>query len=372
MDRRYDPHAVEAKWQRLWKETDAYRTPDTSDKPKFYCLDFFPYPSGDGLSVGHCRNYVPTDAVSRYERMKGCNVLHPMGWDAFGLPAENYAIKMGVHPRETTERNIANYHRQMDLIGLSYDWSREIASCNPDYYRWTQWFFLLLYERGLAYRGTGQQWWCPSCKTILANEQVEQGRCWRCGSRGDQEGPQAVVLPHHRLCAAPARRPRHDRLAREDQAHAGQLDRAQRGRRGRLRAAGSRRRAHGVHDPAGHALRRHLHGPGAGAPAGRRAHDRRAPRGGDGVPGRGAPPERDRAPQHREGEDRRVHRRLRRQPGQRRADPDLDQRLRAHGLRHRRHHGGAGPRRARLPVRHRVRPADHRGHRPAGGRAGRR
>ena len=208
MDRRYDPHAIEEKWQRLWKERDAYRTPDESDKPKFYGLDFFPYPSGDGLSVGHCRNYVPTDAVSRFKRMHGFNVLHPMGWDAFGLPAENYAIKMGVHPRVTTERNIANYHRQMDLIGLSYDWSREITSCFPDYYRWTQWFFLLLYERGLAYQATGQQWWCPSCKTILANEQVEQGRCWRCGSRGDQEGPRAVVLPHHRLRAAPARRPR--------------------------------------------------------------------------------------------------------------------------------------------------------------------
>ena len=105
-----------------------------------------------------------------------------MGWDAFGLPAENDAIKMGVHPRVTTERNIANYHRQMDLIGLSFDWSREVTSCFPDYYRWTQWFFLLLHERGLAYQATGQQWWCPSCKTILANEQVEQGRCWRCGS----------------------------------------------------------------------------------------------------------------------------------------------------------------------------------------------
>ncbi len=182
MDRRYDPHAVEAKWQRIWKERDAYRTPDESGKPKFYCLDFFPYPSGDGLSVGHCRNYVPTDVVSRFFRMRGHNVLHPMGWDAFGLPAENYALKMGVHPRVTTERNIANYHRQMDMIGLSFDWSREITSSLPDYYRWTQWFFLLMYERGLAYRGTGQQWWCPSCKTILANEQVEQGRCWRCGS----------------------------------------------------------------------------------------------------------------------------------------------------------------------------------------------
>jgi leucyl-tRNA synthetase len=182
VDDRYDPHEIEQRWQRVWRAADAYRTPDESDRPKFYCLDFFPYPSGDGLSVGHCRNYVPTDMVSRYHRMRGYNVLHPMGWDAFGLPAENYAIKMGVSPRVTTERNIANYHRQMDLIGLSFDWSREITSCKPDYYRWTQWFFLLMYERGLAYRGTGQQWWCPVDKTILANEQVHDGRCWRCGT----------------------------------------------------------------------------------------------------------------------------------------------------------------------------------------------
>jgi leucyl-tRNA synthetase len=182
MAERYDPRVIEAKWQSAWRDAGAYTTPDTSDRPKFYALDFFPYPSGDGLSVGHCRNYVPTDAVSRFFRMRGYNVLHPMGWDAFGLPAENYAIKMGVHPRVTTERNIANYHRQMDLIGLSFDWSREITSCHADYYRWTQWFFLLMHERGLAYRSTGQQWWCPSCKTILANEQVEQGQCWRCGS----------------------------------------------------------------------------------------------------------------------------------------------------------------------------------------------
>ena len=121
MDDRYKPQEIEARWQRVWRERDAYRTPDTSDRPKFYCLDFFPYPSGDGLSVGHCRNYVPTDVVSRFQRMRGFNVLHPMGWDAFGLPAENYAIKMGVSPRVTTERNIANYHRQMDLIGLSFD-----------------------------------------------------------------------------------------------------------------------------------------------------------------------------------------------------------------------------------------------------------
>ena len=181
-DDRYRPQEIEQRWQANWREREAYRTSDTSDRPKFYCLDFFPYPSGDGLSVGHCRNYVPTDAISRFQGMRGFNVLHPMGWDAFGLPAENYAIKMGVSPRVTTERNIANYHRQMDMIGLSFDWSREITSCYPDYYRWTQWFFLLMYERGLAYRGTGQQWWCPVDKTILANEQVEQGRCWRCGS----------------------------------------------------------------------------------------------------------------------------------------------------------------------------------------------
>ena len=209
VDDRYRPQEIEARWQRLWRERDAYRTPDTSDRPKFYCLDFFPYPSGDGLSVGHCRNYVPTDMVSRLQRMRGFNVLHPMGWDAFGLPAENYAIKMGVSPRVTTERNIANYHRQMDLIGLSFDWSREITSCEPDYYRWTQWFFLLMYERGLAYRGTGQQWWCPADKTDPRQRAGRAGPLLALRQRGHQGRPRAVVLPHHRLRPAPARRPRH-------------------------------------------------------------------------------------------------------------------------------------------------------------------
>jgi leucyl-tRNA synthetase len=151
-----------------------------TNPPTFYCLDFFPYPSGDGLSVGHGRNYVPTDVISRYYRMKGHAVLHPMGWDAFGLPAENEAIKKGIHPRETTTRYAANYRRQMTLVGCSYDWEREINSSTPDYYRWTQWFFLLLYKRGLAYRAVGRQWWCPECKTVLADEQIEQGTCWRC------------------------------------------------------------------------------------------------------------------------------------------------------------------------------------------------
>jgi leucyl-tRNA synthetase len=149
---KYNPQVIEAHWQRRWAETGIYRTPDPEGKPTFYCLDFFPYPSGDGLSVGHGRNYVPSDVISRYHRMKGDAVLHPMGWDAFGLPAENEAINKGIHPRETTTRYGANYRRQMTLIGCSYDWEREINSSQPDFYRWTQWFFLLLYRRGLAAR----------------------------------------------------------------------------------------------------------------------------------------------------------------------------------------------------------------------------
>ncbi len=144
-----------------------------------YILDFFPYPSGEGLSVGHGKNYVPSDVLARYYRMRGYAVLHPMGWDAFGLPAENEALLRGRHPRETTREYAATYRRQLDLLGCSYDWSKELFTSDPGYYRWTQWGFLLLLERGLAYRATGWQWWCPRCGTILANEQVERGRCWR-------------------------------------------------------------------------------------------------------------------------------------------------------------------------------------------------
>jgi leucyl-tRNA synthetase len=176
----YDPHAIEAKWQRLWAGGGLYRTPQVDGRPTFYCLDFFPYPSGAGLSVGHCRNYVPTDVISRYHRMKGCAVLHPMGWDAFGLPAENEAIDKGVHPRDSTARYAANYKRQLQMIGTSYDWEREINSSDPGYYRWTQWIFLLLYRRGLAYQALAPVNWCGTCQTTLANEEVEEGACWRC------------------------------------------------------------------------------------------------------------------------------------------------------------------------------------------------
>jgi leucyl-tRNA synthetase len=176
----YDFRALEEKWRPYWQDIDLYRTGSDPGRPKFYILDFFPYPSGEGLSVGHCRNYVPTCVAARFKRRQGYNVLHPMGWDAFGLPAENYAIRHNVHPQLTTQRQAANYRRQMQLVECSYDWSREINAADPAYYRWTQWFFLLLFKRGLAYQAMGSQWWCPQCMTILANEQVENGRCWRC------------------------------------------------------------------------------------------------------------------------------------------------------------------------------------------------
>ena len=177
---RYDPAAIESRWQERWERDELFKSREDAAKPKFYCLDFFPYPSGDGLSVGHARNYVPTDVISRYQRMRGFSVLHPMGWDAFGLPAENRALETGIPPAETVRLNTDNYRRQLRLIGTSYDWSREINSSAPAYYRWTQWFFLLLYERGLAYRKTSSSWWCPTDATVLANEEVENGLCWRC------------------------------------------------------------------------------------------------------------------------------------------------------------------------------------------------
>ncbi|MCP5097984.1 MAG: leucine--tRNA ligase, partial [Chloroflexi bacterium] len=177
---RYEFEKIETKWRAYWQSIDLYKAGDNPDKPDMYILDFFPYPSGTGLSVGHGRNYVPTCVSTRFHWMRGYNVLHPMGWDAFGLPAENYAIDHNIHPRESTKLFCDTYKRQIKLMECAYDWSREVNSTNPDYYRWTQWFFLLLHERGLAYRAMGSQWWCATCQTILANEQVEDGLCWRC------------------------------------------------------------------------------------------------------------------------------------------------------------------------------------------------
>ena len=232
---KYIPQEFEAKWYAKWQADELYKTAQADERPKMYVLDFYPYPSGDGLSVGHCRNYVPTDVLSRYYRMNGYNVLHPMGWDAFGLPAENAAIKMKTNPAKLIAQYTGNYKRQFGLIGISYDWSREINSSSPEYYRWTQWIFLQLYkswydprvnaarpiahlEKELAKQGTrdlpgadtltAEQWngldakarreflsnfrlayrkpawlnWCPTDKTVIANEEVKEGRCWRCGT----------------------------------------------------------------------------------------------------------------------------------------------------------------------------------------------
>jgi leucyl-tRNA synthetase len=178
----YDHRTVEPKWQSRWREARLHRTSTDPAKPRFYALDMFPYPSGAGLHVGHCEGYTATDIITRWKRMQGWNVLHPMGWDAFGLPAENYAIKHGVHPRITTAEAIANFRRQIDAVGFAYDWDREIDTTDPAYVKWTQWIFLKLFERDLAYEGVVAINWCPSCKTGLANEEVSQGRCERCGS----------------------------------------------------------------------------------------------------------------------------------------------------------------------------------------------
>jgi leucyl-tRNA synthetase len=175
---RYDPQAVEAKWQRRWEEARVFETEADPSKPKYYTLEMLPYPSGT-LHMGHMRNYTIGDVVARVKRMKGFNVIHPMGWDAFGLPAENAAIKHKTHPRTWTNNNIVEFQRVLRRFGFSYDWRREISSCEPEYYRWNQWFFLRMFERGLAYRKKSRVNWCPKCCTVLANEQVVDGYCWR-------------------------------------------------------------------------------------------------------------------------------------------------------------------------------------------------
>jgi len=179
LEERYDPQKVELKWQRYWAERDLFRTEVDPSKEKFYCLEMFPYPSGK-IHMGHVRNYAIGDVIARYKRMRGFNVIHPMGWDAFGMPAENAAIKEGIHPVKWTYENIAYMKNQLNRMGLSYDWGREVTTCSPDYYKWNQWFFLKMYEKGIAYRKSSFVNWCPLCATVLANEQVIDGGCWRC------------------------------------------------------------------------------------------------------------------------------------------------------------------------------------------------
>lgn len=191
----YDHKSIESKWQKKWANEGIYKTynPPT-DKPKKYILDMYPYPSGEGLHVGHPKGYIATDVYSRFSRMQGFNVLHPMGWDAFGLPAEQFAIKNKVHPKKAVSENVARYKEQLEIIGIDYDWSREINTTDPEYYKWTQWCFIKMFEKGLVYQSNEPINWCPSCRTGLANEDLEDGKCERCGSEIEQKKlPQWVI-----------------------------------------------------------------------------------------------------------------------------------------------------------------------------------
>ena len=182
MEEKYNPQKIEKKWQEYWEDRELSKVNENPNLPKFYCLEMFPYPSGK-IHMGHVRNYAIGDVIARYKKMRGFNVLHPMGWDAFGLPAENAAIKHGVHPAKWTYENIGYMKTQIKKMGLSYDWQREIATCDAEYYKWNQWFFLKMLERGLAYKKASFVNWCPSCETVLANEQVVNDLCWRCDSK---------------------------------------------------------------------------------------------------------------------------------------------------------------------------------------------
>lgn len=181
MKENYFPQEIEKKWQKIWDETNAFDVPEDSSRPKYFALSMFPYPSGK-LHMGHVRNYTITDVIARFKKAQGFNVLHPMGWDSFGLPAENAAMKHGANPEIWTDENIAYMTKQLKMLGLSYDWKREVTTCKPDYYKWTQWLFLQLFKKGLAYKKEAAVNWCNECGTVLANEQVIDGKCWRCDS----------------------------------------------------------------------------------------------------------------------------------------------------------------------------------------------
>ena len=180
-EERYDPASVEPKWQAFWEKDQTFLTPEEPGEDQLYVLDMFPYPSGAGLHVGHPEGYTATDIIARSRRARGASVLHPMGWDAFGLPAEQHAIKTGTHPRDTTARNIETFRRQLKALGFSYDWSREVDTTDPAYVRWTQWIFLQLFEAGLAYQDEVSVNWCSALGTVLANEEVIDGKSERGG-----------------------------------------------------------------------------------------------------------------------------------------------------------------------------------------------
>src|SRR3990167_1255868 len=192
--REYDHKKIEKKWQEIWEKKGIYHAKDLSSKPKYYSLIEFPYPSGDGLHVGHPRPYIGMDVISRTRRLQGFNVLYPIGWDAFGLPTENYAIKTGLDPRVVTKKNSDTFRRQIKSLGISFDWSREINTTDPKYYKWTQWIFLQFFKKGLAYKKKMEINWCPSCRIGLANEEVVAGACERCGTAVEKREKEQWML----------------------------------------------------------------------------------------------------------------------------------------------------------------------------------
>src|SRR3990172_2344316 len=192
--REYDHKKIEKKWQEIWEKKGIYHAKDLSSKPKYYSLIEFPYPSGDGLHVGHPRPYIGIDVISRTRRLQGFNVLYPIGWDAFGLPTENYAIKTGLDPRVVTKKNSDTFRRQIKSLGISFDWSREINTTDPKYYKWTQWIFLQFLKKGLAYKAKMPINWCLSCKIGLANEEVVDGKCARCGGQTEKREKEQWML----------------------------------------------------------------------------------------------------------------------------------------------------------------------------------
>ena len=278
----YKPQSIEQKWQDRWRSERTFEVTEDPAKPKFYCLEMFAYPSGHA-HVGHVRNYMIGDVVARMKRMRGFNVLHPFGWDAFGLPAENAAIKNGTHPEKWTLENIAHMKGQLQRLGISYAWEREIATCLPEYYRWNQWLFVKMLERDLAYRRRSNVNWCPSCQTVLANEQVDRRRLLALRHAGRDPRARAVVLPHHHVRGRTARGHRPPaRMARQGPDDAAELDRAIGGCPGHVPARAepcryrrAARRPSTSSRPDRHDLRRQLPDAGAGASA-RPAVGRRA------------------------------------------------------------------------------------------------
>ncbi len=358
---RYDAATIEPHWQQRWDELGLHDTDLADDsRPDYYLLTMYPYPSGD-LHIGHWYIKTPTDARARFLRMNGYNVFFPIGFDAFGLPAENAAIKSGVHPAEWTMRNIENMRRQLRSMGATFDWASEVVTCQPDYYRWNQWIFLQFLKAGLAYRKMAPVDWCPKDQVVLAREQVEgvDRVCWRCGTpvikRDLEQWFFRITKYADELLSfegldwpEPVRLMQTNWIGRSEGADV------------------VFRTAPSEHHAGGEELRVFTTRPdtlfGATfmvlAPEHPLVDELTAPEqaaSGRGVRGQDSPRDRDRAALDRPREDRRADRRGRHQPRQRRTHPHLDRRLRAGQLRHRRHHGRARPRRTRLRLRHPVR-----------------